>query len=100
MVVISHLAYLLTVVTTTVVLQVGNPALHVFYRLNQGWIFRKILQETCLAVLFVSCVQRGVTARIKGRSALCLHSSGKTVFEDCFTFRLVNCRAVLGERRN
>ena len=40
-----YLAYLLTVVATTVVLQVGNPALHVFYRLNQSWIFMEILCE-------------------------------------------------------
>ena len=97
---VGYLAYLLTVVTTTVVLQVDNPALHVFYRLNQSWSLRTILHETFLAVLLVSCVQRGVTTRIEGRSALGLHRRGKTVLEDCLAFRLVNCGAVLGECGN
>ena len=53
MVVISHLAYLLTVVTTTVVLQVGNPALHVFYRLKikvglLGKFYKKLALQSCL----------------------------------------------------
>ena len=86
--------------SATVVLQVDDPTLHVFYRLNQSWSFRKILRETFLAVLLVSCVQGGVTTRVEGRSALGLHRSGETVLEDCLAFRLVNCGAVLGEGGN
>jgi len=76
------LADLLTVMTSTVILQVGNPALHVFYR---------------LAVLFVGSVQSGVTAGVEGRTALGLHGRGKAVLEDCFAFCLINSCTVLGE---